>query len=227
MKAKERLYAVVGGCVGAVITMAVCSFLPHGAQSQSGQFGEIICSELTVVDSKGKQCVQLKGDLSGRGVVIYNNKEEIVAVVGGNAHGGTIAVYDNKGQNAAGMSSIEHGGGIIVNGSQGQVVAGMISSMHGGKVAVYGKGNAPGMALERHIGIAQMHITTHGGSVEVYGHEKTAGTQIQASALMHITEDGGRVAVDSNGDSEGKAAMEVNRYGNGVVGTWDKNGYRQ
>ena len=72
-----------------------------------------------------------------------------------------------------------------------------------------------------------MHIATHGGSVEVYGNGKTAGTQICASALMHITEDGGRVAVGSHGDSEGKATMEVNRYGNGVVGTWDKNGYRQ
>ena len=33
MKAKERLYAVVGGCVGAVLTMVVCSFFPLGLQS--------------------------------------------------------------------------------------------------------------------------------------------------------------------------------------------------
>ena len=53
MKAKEGLYAVIGGCVGAVLTLSVCSFSPLGAQSQSGEFGEIICSGLTVVDSKG------------------------------------------------------------------------------------------------------------------------------------------------------------------------------
>ena len=57
MSSKERLYAVIGGCVGAVLTLVVCSFSPIGAQSQSGEFGEIICTGLTVVDTKGKQCV--------------------------------------------------------------------------------------------------------------------------------------------------------------------------
>ena len=32
MRRKEGLYAVIGGCVGAVLTMVVCSFLQLGAQ---------------------------------------------------------------------------------------------------------------------------------------------------------------------------------------------------
>ena len=40
--------------MGAVLTMAVCSFLPLGAQSQSdGVFGEITCTGLKVVNAEG------------------------------------------------------------------------------------------------------------------------------------------------------------------------------
>ena len=54
MNTKERLYAVIGGCVGAVLTMLVCSFLPLGAQSQSdGHFDEITCRRLRVVADNG------------------------------------------------------------------------------------------------------------------------------------------------------------------------------
>ena len=35
MYTKERFYAVIGGCVGAVLTLVVCSFSPLGAQNQS------------------------------------------------------------------------------------------------------------------------------------------------------------------------------------------------
>ena len=35
MNTKERFYAVIGGCVGAVLTLVVCSFSPLGAQNQS------------------------------------------------------------------------------------------------------------------------------------------------------------------------------------------------
>ena len=54
MKTKEGLYAIIGGCVGAVLTMVVCSFSPRGAQSQSdGNFGRITCTDLKVMRSDG------------------------------------------------------------------------------------------------------------------------------------------------------------------------------
>ena len=42
MNKKERWYAVIGGCVGAVLTLVVCSFSPLGAQNdviEMRQFG--------------------------------------------------------------------------------------------------------------------------------------------------------------------------------------------
>ena len=50
MHKKEAWYAVIGGCVGTVLTMVVCSFSPLGAQSQSdGHFNEITCQRLRLV----------------------------------------------------------------------------------------------------------------------------------------------------------------------------------
>ena len=62
MKAKERLYAVIGGCVGAVLTMVVCSFLPLGAQSQGGSFGEITCTGLKVVNARNNEIISLSSN---------------------------------------------------------------------------------------------------------------------------------------------------------------------
>ena len=61
MNSKGLLYAVVGGCVGSVLTLVVCSFSPLGAQSQSdGNFGEITCTKLIVVDPlKGVTAVEI------------------------------------------------------------------------------------------------------------------------------------------------------------------------
>ena len=60
MRRKEGLYAVIGGCVGAVLTMVVCSFLPLGAQSQlEANFGEITCTALRVVNEKNNEIITL------------------------------------------------------------------------------------------------------------------------------------------------------------------------
>lgn len=42
---------------------------------------------------------------------------------------------------------------------------------------------------------------------------------------LRATEHGGRV--DVFGKSKGTAVMKIDEHGNGVVSTWDKNGYRQ
>ena len=51
MKKKEAWYAVIGGIVGAVLTMAAAQFAPH--------VGRITCTDLEVVDSKGNPRVRL------------------------------------------------------------------------------------------------------------------------------------------------------------------------
>ncbi len=64
MNRKESLYAVIGGCVGAILTMAVCSVLPLGALSQSNRsgetsFGEINCTGLRVFNPYGIRVIEL------------------------------------------------------------------------------------------------------------------------------------------------------------------------
>ena len=59
-----------------------------------------------------------------------------------------------------------------------------------------------------------------GNSVAVYN------KQGKRAVGLHSTESGGRVNVYNNQEKT-RAVMAVNECGNGVVNTWDKNGYRQ
>ena len=72
-----------------------------------------------------------------------------------------------------------------------------------------------------------------GNKVTVYN--KTPKVVRQGDILNYVphevvrlgdTEYGGRVDV-FNKRGENRAVMSVNKYGNGAVSTWDKNGYRQ
>lgn len=142
MNAKASLYAVIGGVVGAVLTMAVCSVMPIGAQNGDATFGEITCTGLKVVDFEGTTKV-----------LIHNMKE----------YGGQVSVF----------------------GKAGSVW--LVTEKRGGRVAAFGK-----------AGKVLLYTDEHGGSVSVYG----------------------------KGSNESRAVMGVNEYGNGMVSTWDKNGYR-
>ena len=72
MKTKERLYAVIGGMVGAVLTMVVCSLSPLGAQSQSeGHFDEITCRKLRVVNEDSFKGFQT--EITPLGVSVVNS----------------------------------------------------------------------------------------------------------------------------------------------------------
>ena len=53
-----------------------------------------------------------------------------------------------------------------------------------------------------------------GGSVTVWGYKRPTDLP---SAMLNLHEKKGEL----------RALMGVNEYGNGVVATWDKNGYRQ
>ena len=97
MRRKEALYAVIGGVVGAVLTMVCCLFMPFVAQSQSevapdGVFGQITCRGMKVVDSEGKL-----------GVLIFNGD-----------YGGRVDVFGKDGNPRAGMLITEHGGQLAV-----------------------------------------------------------------------------------------------------------------
>jgi len=46
------------------------------------------------------------------------------------------------------------------------------------------------------------------------------------SAQLKVDESGGRLDVFGKADDKSSATVAINEYGNGVVNTWDKNGYR-
>ena len=108
--------------------------------------------------------------------------------------------------NAAGINEVildgnEHGGAVVVSGKDGEPMVG---------VGVSGKDDKSGAVLD---------FTEHGSIVVVSGKD---GEPVVG---LGITEHGGRVIVFGKG--EGKAGMGINENGNGVVTTWDTNGYRQ
>ena len=61
MNRKGSLYAVIGGCVGAVLTLAVCSVMPIGAQNGDATFGEIICT-----GAEGGGCQRERSNMAAR-----------------------------------------------------------------------------------------------------------------------------------------------------------------
>ena len=124
LNGKEALYAVIGGIVGAALTLAVCSFFPLGAQSLSDSvFDTVTCSRLRVVDSEGRLKVKMfvKNGDGGGGIGVLD--KEGIPVVGLDAgeHGGNVVVFKKGRLNAqASMSVDENGGRVSVAGKGSQ-----------------------------------------------------------------------------------------------------------
>ena len=100
--------------------------------------------------------------------------------------------------------------GLTVVDKQGNVAVALDTDDANGSVLVFGKDG----------GAAAMNINADGGSVAVYNNQGTT------CVLVSVNEDGGFVSVINN-QGKPRAAMGVTEYGDGVVSTWDKNGYRQ
>ena len=66
-----------------------------------------------------------------------------------------------------------------------------------------------------------LRVDEHGGGVSAFGKDG------QLAAMLTAKEHGGHVHVGGKGKGKGAAVLGINEYGNGVVSTWDKNGYRQ
>ena len=182
MNTKERLYAVIGGCVGAVLTMLVCSFLPLGAQSQGNRLGYITCTGLKVIDSAGRTMVDIGYDEMGGGKIgIWANDSmhlRQVFLAAGNSGGGITC-----------FARVNTSDELLARGSVGMGFGG--GDPEAGQISIMG-----GLLRPRVI----MEVDEHGGRVNVYGKGKDNDTT--------------------------RAVICVNEYGNGAVGTWDKNGYR-
>ena len=117
MKKKEAWYAVIGGIVGAVLTMAVCSFSPLGAQSYSeGKFNVITCKGLIVEDADGKAKVIMGINPKGpAGFIMVTGTGSIAEI------GGTYFQVGAKGGLGAVLATDEHGGRVVVSGKDGKM----------------------------------------------------------------------------------------------------------
>ena len=112
MKRKEVLIAaVVGGCIGAVLTMSVGLFMPVGVVAQSynhdATFGTITCRLIRVVNERGIT----RGYMSPYGGVGVYGKEKLAVSIGGD---GVFVFREGLGTVAAEMGIDEHGGVVAV-----------------------------------------------------------------------------------------------------------------
>lgn len=148
MNTKERFYAVIGGCIGSVLTMGVCLFLPIGVQSQANNFGEITCRELKVVDKNGKILVVIDEALHGGSIDLYRS-----TVSRGRFDPGEVSIGIN-----------EYGGQLFVMGRDTSIGGASVSIYgHGGDIAI--SGNGTGL----HRGKVRMRVNDEGsGEVATY-----------------------------------------------------------
>lgn len=163
MNTKGSLYAVIGGVVGAVLTLAVCSVMPIGAQNGDVTFGEITCTGLRVVDAVELSKIQLAYDENGGRIVVSNSKDGTVGVsMGINQEGGGGISVSSPERPVAAMISIGDDGGFVIVGpgvgEHGGVIMGV--DKNGGLIHVEGKGSTAAV---------QVSINEHGGDVGVFG----------------------------------------------------------
>ncbi len=110
-------------------------------------------------------------------------------------------------------SAIGGGGSVIVAGDNGIARASML---------VWPRGTG-GLNVMNKYGTISVGIgageNTNNGHIEIYSNNFKLRSKIWSDA------NGGRADFCNNNDKQ-SAAICVDEYGNGAVGTWDKNGYR-
>ena len=203
MNGKERLYAIIGGCVGAILTLVVCSFLPVGAQSQVDSFGDITCTGLKVVNANGEELIKLV-DSDG---------------------GGSISIYDrgwldsDVSQSKQIQLSCKKGASeiAIFSGTQRRISLG--TDKYGGTIEVF-----PNKPLDQWQSFKRTAVKIgadkKGGTIDILSYRGLG------KVSMKIDKYGGRVGVFDTDKHALRAAMGVNEYRNGFVSVWDKTGER-
>ena len=137
MNTKCGLYAVIGGIVGAVLTMAVCSVMPLGAQNGDATFGDITCTGLKVVDEKGTTRATVYA-----GGVTVRDKSEVSASMSANESGAGVTVrMGNTPDKSSWVRILALETDAYVSVNYGNDSAARVSATeHSGRVSVFGKG---------------------------------------------------------------------------------------
>lgn len=227
MKGKEALYAVIGGVVGAVLTMAAGSFSTLGAKDEAADLnlGNITCKSLKVVDSNGVAGVTISSAGSGS-IIVWNEGGSSVGVaIGGGSeeyrYGASVDVYGGNDNITIGRNI-----GILVEGRGKAAYDERIGRNHLGMVAIHGilggifvNQPLPDRASSVYIG------GHHGGGILVKDGKgiKTPGS---FGSVAITATDGGRLEFGDDSDSSGGhyAIVETNEHGRLKVGTQDEHG---
>ena len=243
MNHKQKLgYMALGAGILAV-GIIIGQVITPGIEAQSnGVFGEIQCTKLTVVDNmgkpavrlgsyenwgngvivynkQGKGAVRLRSNALGNGVVVYNKQEEPSVVLASDEESNVIAVLDfvrtsqNMGKWSVILGSDEESNEVVVYNRQGKEAVKLRSNALGNAVSLSNKQEEPSVVLV---------------SSEDLGNRVIVANKQRNSTVVELgsTEYGGQVDFYNN-QGERRAMMGVNKYGYGVVNTWDKNGSRQ
>ena len=230
MNTKQKLaYIAIGGLL--VATGMIISPL----NAQKDKFGEIECTKLTVVDDGGTPRVILTTDFhrdyndhlidrkeaevfifadeysANVSVLNSDNKGGSVTLQTHGGGGASVTVYGKNGYGSVEIISHDLGGHVTITNNEGYNVGTFKANPDGGYVSVYNRGGTKGTAV--------LHGGEDGGYVELIG----AADKTQAK--LFVDKYGGVLSVHGKGDSRGYAIMGINKKGNGVISTYDKNGY--
>ena len=134
VRRKEVLFAVIGGVIGAILTMAVGSIAPLGAQNElkDAEFGTLTCRTLRVGYNDHLRLTKITpfsievSQPNGRRVLLHARG---VNVDGENGKGGALMIVN------------EDGGFVSLKGTDGDSGGTMAIGEYGGFVSVYGRGN--------------------------------------------------------------------------------------
>ena len=152
MRSKEMLYAVIGGIVGTVLTMAAGALAPLVAQDEPVDLNarKITCRELDVVDAKGNLHAGLNFSEFGGAVFVWGKEAKGGAAMHLDEFGGKVYV-EGRGFKEAAMSIDEHGGRVSVEGKESNELkrAAMSIDGDGGAVDVWGKGAGARMGVNK------------------------------------------------------------------------------
>ena len=207
MNTREKFRYMAFG--GALVFLGMLGAMMSPLTAEKDKFGEIECTRLTVVDADGKTRVNLTTDEYGGVVDAYGNDGLSGAALGVNEYGGSVRAF-GKDNDAAVLYVDESGGVVSAFGKHGKLGASLSADESGGVVSAFGK---DGKSL------AALAIRESGGGI-VFARSKDGG-----GASLGVHADGGYVQVDSKG--EGRVAIEINKYGDGDITIYDKNGNRQ
>lgn len=147
-----------------------------------------------------------------------------------------LTIFDEAGVARVRLGANEHGGGergghLDILDDNGRSLVSAYTNEYGGRVNLFGFKNTNMLLMGMNKEGVDLHVMKDilkGVTITVDEHGgvfNSIGNDGKSRVRLGIDRYGGVIKVQGKG--EGAAVMGINEYGNGVVSTWDKNGYRQ